>query len=540
MSHTLEYYQRMDTEQLIHEMNHARYTVDRQRARQVYEARIRAQKEKEEARSRQRNAALNTQITALQNRIDNLAHQNSDMTNVIRQQNADLRNMQQAHDRQVAEMRTDYNRRIAQLSKENREAIQDLENRMVNEQEVLQEAIDENFRRTTRMISDVKENLASQINAVHMALSNQIASQQSRIDDLDDKFAKLEHSDQQIRENAQEYLEAAVELINATIEYNNENRHNWRSGDLAELLNERNNVLTDLAGGMLTVGVARRDARGLFEAALRYRANVHADEREWQLRHAMAQQCVDAARNDLEISRKIEVDGMEVSVDYWTCGDLQRIEARLDELQEMLDNPNLTNQELEAVAELAETYRQEISVAVTFAMQALQCSLDRKDLLGIAIDHIENTMGNLHPEWEEYFAGDQRLGYRVYLTAPETGERVVLTAEPCADRTDIRNQFRFEILSVGAYVHNAMEADTFTRSIAQALREIDGCIFTAPACTNQVAPAADNGQGSNAVWSNPSKDSKAAAMGNATPVHAPKAPQPQPRPSTVFQPQELI
>ena len=33
MSHSIEYYQGMSTEQLIREMNHAHWTVDRQRAR---------------------------------------------------------------------------------------------------------------------------------------------------------------------------------------------------------------------------------------------------------------------------------------------------------------------------------------------------------------------------------------------------------------------------------------------------------------------------------------------------------------------------
>ena len=48
MSHSIEYYQRMSTEQLIREMNHAHWTVDRQRARQVYEARMTEQRRREQ------------------------------------------------------------------------------------------------------------------------------------------------------------------------------------------------------------------------------------------------------------------------------------------------------------------------------------------------------------------------------------------------------------------------------------------------------------------------------------------------------------
>lgn len=540
MSHTVEYYQRMDTAQLIHEMNHAFWDVDRKRARKVYEDRIREQEQKDRERSDRQSTDLNNHLNGLQNRINGLAHQNADLTRIIRQQNTDLQNMQTAHNQQVAAMRTDYNRRIKQVNDENRAAIHNLEVRMVNEDEKLRTAINDNFQRTTRMINDVNADLTQRINTIHQDLSSQLSAQQRRIDDLDNRFQALHHNDQQLRDNAMEYLEAAVELINSTIEYNNANLHSWRSDELQELISLRNHVHSDLNSGMLAVGTARAGARSLFEQALRYRANVYADEREWQLRHATAQQCIDAAYNDLVISRTIDADGMEIDVDYWTCGDLRRIENHLHELEMLIENPNLTHDELSGIGELAEMYRQEISVAVAFAMQAVQCSRDRKELLEIAVEHIENTMGILHPEWQEYFAGDSRLGYRVYLTSPQTGERVVLTAEPSADQTDIRNQFRFEILSTGTSVHNAQAATAFTNSLAQALSEIDGCVFTSPTCTNQAAPAADNGQGNRFVWSSPDGSTQTAAMEHATPEHAPLAHQPVPQPASAFRPQPQI
>lgn len=540
MSHSIEYYQRMSTEQLIHEMNHAVYTVDRNRARQVYNARIEQQRQQEKERSNSQIAAMTTQMNNLQSRLNNLTHQNADMSSIIRQQSDELRNLQHMHAQQVSAMRSDYNRRIQQVNAENRQALARLEEQMVNEDAKLRATIDENFQRTTRMISDVNSSLTNRINTIHANLSAQIADQQNQINSLDAKFQALHHNDHQLRENTLEFVDSAVALINSTIEYNNANRHNWRSGDLQALINTRDHVQTDLNSGMLAVGVARAQARDLFEQALRYRANVYADEREWQLRLATAQQCIDAANNDLEISRIIEADGMEVDVDYWTCGDLRRITDQLNDLQAMLENPNLTNEELDGIGALAETYRQEISASVSFAMQAVQCSRDRKELLEIAIDHIEHTVGNLHPVWQEYFSGDNRLGYRVYLTAPQTGERVVLTAEPSTERTDIRNQFRFDILSTGASVHNAADADSFTHAIAQALNEVEGCEFTTPNCTNQSMPAADNGQGNQTIWRTPDAHTQDAARAQATPVHAQRVPRPTPRPVHTFTPQTQI
>lgn len=541
MSHSIDYYQRMSTEQLIHEMNHAIFAIDRNRAQEVYNRRIEQQKQQEKNRSDRQIATMTTQMNNLDSRLSNLTHQNAAMGNIIRQQSDDIRRFQQTHAQEVSAMRADYNRRIQQVNTENRQALARLEKQMVNEDAQLRATINDNFQRTTHMINNVSSSLNNRINTIHADLSAQIASQQNQINSLDAEFRELHHENHELRKNALEYLDSAVALINSTIEYNNANHHSWRSDDLKSLTSTRNHVRDDLKSGMLTVGSARMQARDLFEQALCYRANVYADEREWQLRLATAQQRIDAANNDLEISRTIEADGMEVDVDYWTCGDLRRIADQLGNLQTMLENPNLTNDELDGIGALAETYRQEISVSVSFAMQAVQCSRDRKELLEIAIEHIESTVGNLHPVWQEYFAGDNRLGYRVYLTAPTTGERVVLTAEPATERTDIRNQFRFDILSTGASVHNADEADSYTRAIAQVLSEIEGCEFTTPNCTNQAAPTVDNGQSNESIWCTPDTHTQDAARTRATPMHAkPSMPTPDLTPVRTFTPQKQI
>lgn len=310
----------------------------------------------------------------------------------------------------------------------------------------------------------------------------------------------------------------------------------------ASLISLRDNIQADLQShGMLSIGATRMQARQLFEGAMAYRANVYADQREWQLRQAAAQQSVSEAMIDLDASRHIEVDDMDIDVDYWTCGDLHRIEEQLQQLQSLAQQPGTSNSDLEHIGQLAETYRQEIQRAVQFAMQARQFSFDRKELLEEAVSHIAARFGTIRPEWEEYFAGDERFGYRVYLTAP-SGERLVLTAEPVSNAQgegDIRNQFRYDILSVGNSIHNSQEARAFMQDLERALQDLEGCRFTTASCTNTAAPAQDNGQSDHQVWRNPTPAQVQTAAQRATPTPAAPRDKMPPTPAT-FKPRSSV
>ena len=549
MSHSIDYYQSMSTDELIREMNHAYWNVDRQRARQVYEARMREQRRREQVSSSNLQR-LNQNITSLTNQVNTLSGVNANLRRIIENQNQNLVRMQQGVSRQITELQRDYSQRVDRMQEEHRTAMRTLENQIEtavfrSEQELearMNTAIQESERRTDQLVSDAANALNSRINRVHEAVSQQLAEQQAQINTLEAGYAALRQEDQQLYQQAVEYRDAALAVINATIDYNNANQHNWRQEDLSALLSLRDNIQADLQShGMLSIGATRMQARQLFEGAMAYRANVYADQREWQLRQAAAQQSVSEAMIDLDASRHIEVDDMDIDVDYWTCGDLHRIEEQLQQLQSLADQPGTSNSDLEHIGQLAETYRQEIQRAVQFAMQARQFSFDRKELLEEAVSHITARFGTIRPEWEEYFAGDERFGYRVYLTAP-SGERLVLTAEPVSNAQgegDIRNQFRYDILSVGNSIHNSQEARAFMQDLERALQDLEGCRFTTASCTNTAAPAQDNGQSNHQVWRNPTPAQVQTAAQRATPT--PAAPQAEmPRKPAPFKPRSSV
>ena len=549
MSHTIDYYQRMSTDELIREMNHAYWNVDRQRARQVYEARMKEQRRREQVSSSNLQR-LNQNITSLTNQVNTLSGTNANLRRIIESQNQNLVRMQQGVNQQITDLQREYSQRVDRMQEEHRTAMRTLENQMEtaiyrSEQEMearMNTAIQESERRTDQLVSDAANALNSRINRVHEAVSAQLAEQQAQINTLESGYAALRQEDQQLYQQAVEYRDAALAIINATIDYNNANQHNWRQDDLNALLSLRDNIQADLQSrGMLSIGATRVQARQFFEGAMAYRANVYADQREWQLRQAAAQQTVSEAMIDLNASRHIEVDGMDIDVDYWTCGDLRRIEEQLQQLQSLADQPGTSNSDLENIGLLAETYRQEIQRAVQFAMQARQFSFDRKELLEEAVNHIAARFGIIRPEWEEYFAGDERFGYRVYLTAP-SGERIVLTAEPVSNAQgdgDICNQFRYDILSVGNSIHNSGEARAFMQDLESALQDLEGCRFTTASCTNTAAPAQDNGQSNHQVWKNPTPAQVQTATQHATP--APAAPQTRmPQKPAPFKPRSSV
>lgn len=528
MSHSIQYYQAMDTEQLVREMNHAFWDVDRKRARQVYEDRMGQQRVQERIRDAG-NQNLQRSINNLNDRINSLNSTNAELRRVINNQNQDLASMHETNYQQIVAMRREYSQTIDRMQQEHLASMRTLEGQIEasvqrSEQQMasrMNEAIRESEHRSNQLVNDAVNALNSRINRVHQEVSTQIARQQEQISNLESGFASLHQDNRQLHQQAVEYRDAALAVLNAAIEYNNANQHNWRQNELNDLLRLRDHIRADLNdGGMLSIGQTRHDARQLFEDALAYRANVYADEREWQLRHAAAQQRIDEAMLNLDASRHIEADDMDIDVDYWTCGDLRRIESQLQELQSLANQPGISNTDLEHICDLADTYRQEIVRAVQFAMKARQFSFDRKDLLEEAINHISSRFGTIRREWEEYFAGDERFGYRVYLTSP-SGERIVLTAEPvngAQDGGDIRNQFRYDILSVGNSIHNAAEARAFMQDLESALQGLEGCTFTAASCTNRAEPAQDNGQGNRQVWKNPTQAQVQSAAQQATPT----------------------
>ncbi len=533
MSHTSYNYQAMSDAQLFNIISGTYDSYDKQRAMEELSRRAAAAKDQA---TRNQQALQQTQQNqrALQRLVNDLQHSNTQLQQVISRQEQQIETAQRQTEQQINRLRTEQQQQLDQVrqedAKQRAQLAQRISMQIADVKTETAQAIRESEQRSADRIQHAANALNNRITQIHTQLTQDIQDSKNRISQMENNWAALSHSDAQLRQNASEYLEAAVSVVNATVEYNNANNHNWQSNVLTRLRGLQQNVVNDMnEGGMLTVGSARQQARQLFEDALEYRAQVFADEQEWQVRRASALQQVQEAEIELESSRHLELDGMDIDVDYWTCGDLRRIEDRITALRSLIEDSNVTLQDLDNIGTLAETYRQELREAVLFAAKARQFSFDRKELLEEAIEVIQTRLGTLHVEWQEYFAGDERFGYRVYLTSA-SGERIVLTAEPSPANGELRNSFRFEILSHGSAIRSGVEAQQFMQMLDASLQGLDGCSFDSATCTDTAAPAQDQGQGNQNSWERPQESQVQEAQTQVSPVVRP-APVPMPQPA---------
>ena len=550
MSHTQSFFESLTDEQLRSYLN-SRWSQDRNYARQELERR-------RQNRAQQSNAA----IDALNNRIGNVQPdnvQNPSILNAINNQNAQLHQSVLELRADISQQRVNYENQIRQLQANNAAQVQALQAENAAQQRAMEQALhaqqisqEEALRQTRRRtqealqrmerdsreriaaaVHQVRDDMNSRISRVQQDLSNQIADQSRQIEQLHTAHNTLvaamatENQRRDARlQRAQEYLYAANAVIAEADRFNRENHHNWQQNLRNQLTAQLSDVTADIQDR--SDQAASSNGRDLFRAAMEYRANVVAEERQWQLELSAAQDVAATTQDEIDLSRELNVQAEDehgnvytqtIDVDYWTCGDLSRIRANHAELQEMLKQPGLSREQIADLQMLAENYRQQVERARAYAVQARQASFDREDMLEEAVMTVEQTTGTLHRDWCEYFNGDARLGRRLYLRA-HTGEQIVLTVEPVAEDGMVRNSCRMEFLSYGSQVHDAGEASNMAEILTDALNDV-GLGVSKPDCTANPHghdPAPDVGQTDQISWVKPGDTDADAALTQITPV----------------------
>ena len=533
MSHTLDYYERLSDDQLLMFMRSSNEEY-RRLATEAWRRRTHNRAVRSQNALNAINALVNQTGNRVVQSVQTQGVQNSEIITALRRQNETLQQSINAARQSVNEMQEEYDRRIRSLQTEQAQQMQTLRIQMDQERitaaNALQQLEEDNKVRTQAAVRAVTEDVQRRIGAVRNEMNAQIAAQQDAVNHLQSDFeALVSHisNDTEARnrriQQARDYLEAARAVISETDRFNEENQHSWQADRRDELLQMEQDTVSDINNH--ADQVAMTDGRDLFRNALEYRSNVIAEEQRWQIEMIAADNAVDAAEAAMELSRQITVsaeddDGNTVTetidVDYWTCGDLTRINRNLVALRGLMDQPELTHEQLLSISELAENYRDQIEQARLFALQARQFSYDREGMLEAAVDSVIERLGNVHQVWQENYADDERLGRRVYLEA-DTGERIVLTAEPVVRDGKIRNEVRYEILSTGYTVHSAADANQFTNILYEALRDVEGMELSAPTCTCVPRPAEDHGQSNPELWKRPSKEEADAARRHVTP-----------------------
>ncbi len=513
MSHSIESLQRMSDAQLLQIARHGQWQIDRTRANEILQQRRRATAASYDARTQ-------TLISSLQNQVNSLTSTNASLANQINAARNQITQMQRTQTQQISSMRADFDNRIKESDRKHQERLTQLARQSQQDMKELRRYFDtemaQNMQRVTNQISETRDYLNARIDETAAALQGQIQDIQTEVSNIRTVIEATHQTQAQMLQQARDYREAVQGVLAAIDEFN---VHNWRSEDRVDINSHYNTLVASLNNGLAGASVAQNNGLALLEEVLIYQRRVLADEQQWQIRMAMADEAVAQTEALLETSRKIPVrtsEGeTEVDVDYWTCGDLRRIEDGLAEIRNRMEDPALTVQQLQALQELAMTYRGQIDQSVNYAVQAFQLSRARRQLMDHAVSILTDPVkGNrLRLQWSEYFNGDQRLGYRAYLVGTD-GTRVVITAELTnPDGDNPGNVFRSEILEYGTHIHNAQQAAAYNDALLSRLREGTRAEFGTPQCTERESVIPDVGQGNQVDWVRPDQGRVDQAVG---------------------------
>ena len=516
MSHRIEDLMRMSDEQLLNIVRTSRWTVDRNNAQRILNERRAARKDHSD-----RTQHL---VDALQRQVDALTRTNATLANQLQNARDQITTMNRNFTVQMGNVRAEFDRRIQETDRRQQENLRALASRA---QQGIKDAKDElrhyfdtqlaqNMELVDQQITETRNALQQEIDATAAHLQGEIDTINSEMNSLRQTLRLRANTESEMLRQAREHQAAVAELLRAVDDFN---IHHFRQDERRELnaLNER--LTANIDAGPASASVAWDNGMQLLHDALVYQQSVLADEREWQLRMTMADEATAQAETLLEMSRKVPVKtsagDTDVDVDYWTCGDLSRIENNLAEIRRRMEDPSLTVAQLDALQDLALTYRSQITQAVNYALQAFQLSRGRKQLMDHAIRILTDTAEgfNFNHEWSEYFNGDPRLGYRAYLTNAD-GVRVVITAELTnRDGKDPGNVFRSEILDFGSLVYNAQQAEDYNNALLATLRRNTLVQFGTPTCTERDQVVPDVGQGKKPNWTRPDQAAVGQALG---------------------------
>ena len=496
MSHTREQIQQMTDQQIAYIAAHSRWSFERQYAREEIERRRRLRERERENRENAVAARLNRTINDLRRRNDALAASLQNAANEIRTTN-------ERFNRTIREVREEMGRTIEAADERHHRELLQVANDAARNLDATRRQLRQDFENGIRA---AENRMQTELRNTANALQGEIDQIHTRVQSVEQQLRQRGTAEDELHRQAMDYLTAAREVLSATDDINT---HQWRRGERQHFHSVDDGVVMDLEGGRVTAATARGNARQMFEDALIFQQNVLADERKWQLQYELTDEVVMQDEVYLEQSENIPVktkDGEEtVDVDYWTCGDLSRIRNGLAEIRARMDAEDVTVEQMGALRELAQLYREQTTQAVEFALAARQLSRARQQLMQRAIRALTDPSqaGYMRCEWCEYFNGDPRLGYRAYLRDSD-GTRVVVTGQLVPEEDSPYNRFRSEILAYGTGIRNAEQAERYNARLLSRLEEAAKVPFGSPQeCSERDHVVPDNGRTDYNAWRHP-------------------------------------
>ena len=322
------------------------------------------------------------------------------------------------------------NRRIASnaaaASKETQALRVQLQNEVKQRNDQLAQQSQQHQQQINAMRQEMNQNsarLQNEINSMHRNVRNLDA----HIAAIDATLAASRADADALREQAQEFMRVAEQL--------NEDSATYRCEILlpGQFANVRR-ALTQAQSDIQIPGneaVARNNARLAYQSALEFHDRIVRAEQEWILHQQAAQQAVAAAQAQIESSREVTVGERKtpINTDYWSCGDLTRLEGEASRLEAQLNSEENSLEDLDQIRSAGEVITDEALDAAAFAMAASINSQNRITMNANLGRQLKERAG-LSLVSQSYQGGDQRAAHRMHLRNNVTGFEMIITQTP--------------------------------------------------------------------------------------------------------------
>ncbi len=385
----------------------------------------------------------------------------------------------------------DLNRSMEKQGAAAKKETQALRTQLQNTVRASNERLQEMARQNEQNLSRMQNDFTNALVRTREDFARTISENTSRLE------AKMEENKQQLRreieavraqvdataKDQQTLLEMAAEYASMAQTLNRDTKENYRAellcpGRLQEAAHQlavAEENIRDARRMPANAATARFAARTAMETALQLHQDVIEAEQEWYLHYQAAKQVLDAAELRIEASRRLEIpekDGTPtvVDVNFWTDGDLARMENRLRGLHDRVDMPDAMARDLDNIQNAGVQLTREIDNTAIFATEALYCSQDRADVAADIAQTMESALG-LQVVDHSYCGNDWRSAHRIHLKNPQTQFEMVVTQTPEKnDEGQIGNHLESDILCYGT--NNQELGDSIARNALEALHEL--------------------------------------------------------------------
>jgi len=327
-------------------------------------------------------------------------------------------------DKQKNRIQSEFNSKINQINRRNHQQEQMINNLNAGMQDMERDFQREFQRQSSKHKNDMKNlnnKIDFEVNHIHQKLDNQrkeyktLIQKQGKIlnKKIDSIQKSIEVKEQNQKAQAEEWLKNAKDALTLVNGYNHQK---FTPNEYDELMQRVNLVETNIKNGNYEIS----NLQNIWIDSYKLRAKLEQLENEWNLYFQLAREtnaellatCEATKIVDMmfeEVDEKIEVD-----VDFWCDGKLNKILKETKEIDRKLDNgESLKLDELKNLIEKSTTLKSELKTLTEEAKEKIILSQKRTDIAQTILESLEDR-GFEYIE-DCYESDDQRQAFRLKL-----------------------------------------------------------------------------------------------------------------------------